>query len=372
MIEARVALLTNFIPPYRVPVLKRLTERVREFRIFVSTNMESDRLWVGNHAGLPVTIQRSLTLKGVLRHGLGYIDRRDVHIPYDTLFQLIKFHPDVIISGELGVRTTLAMTYAVVTGSKLVIWATLSERTEAARGLLRRALRRALFPRAHRVLVNGESGRRYVQRFGVPPEKVICVPQSSRLVSQKHLYSFFQGGPGRLLYVGYLEQLKGLAPFVAVLSRWCEQHVSRRVVLTVVGEGPVRTQLESMHPPANLSVNLIGNVGYEQVAAYYRAADLFVFPTLGDEWGLVVNEALASGLPVVGSVYSQAVEELVRTGENGWTFAPDEPESMSRALDDALSADEPTLTKMREAAKKSVEWLTPEYTAERILEAITS
>ena len=54
-----------------------------------------------------------------------------------------------------------------------------------------------------------------------------------------------------------------------------------------------------------------------------RKVGVLVFPTLADEWGLVVNEALAAGVPVLGSLYSQAVEELVRDGENGWTFRPD-------------------------------------------------
>ena len=56
------------------------------------------------------------------------------------------------------------------------------------------------------------------------------------------------------------------------------------------------------------------------MAEVYAKASLFAFPTLADEWGVVVNEAMAAGLPVLGSIYSQAVEELVEDGVSGWVF----------------------------------------------------
>ena len=61
---------------------------------------------------------------------------------------------------------------------------------------------------------------------------------------------------------------------------------------------------------------------HERMAEVYAKASLFAFPTLADEWGVVVNEAMAAGLPVLGSIYSQAVEELVEDGVSGWVFRP--------------------------------------------------
>jgi glycosyltransferase involved in cell wall biosynthesis len=91
---------------------------------------------------------------------------------------------------------------------------------------------------------------------------------------------------------------------------------------------------------------------------------------LADEWGLVVNEAMASGLPVLGSLYSQAVQELVEDGVTGWTFHPDRADEMYTAVDRALSTGEDRLEEMRVSATTRVEYLTPDYLAERILEAI--
>ena len=67
-----------------------------------------------------------------------------------------------------------------------------------------------------------------------------------------------------------------------------------------------------------------------------------MLPSLADEWGLVVVEALSQGTPVVGSIYSEAVASLVAPGVNGFSFAPDDPTQFASALDDAaqLSVDD--------------------------------
>ena len=67
------------------------------------------------------------------------------------------------------------------------------------------------------------------------------------------------------------------------------------------------------------------------------AQRILAFPTLADDWGLVVTEAMASGLPVLGSIYSQAVEELVRDGESGWLFRPDSSDDVEAKLNSALT-----------------------------------
>jgi hypothetical protein len=85
---------------------------------------------------------------------------------------------------------------------------------------------------------------------------------------------------------------------------------------------------------------------------------------------LVVNEALAAGLPVFGSRYSQAVLELVRDDVNGWTFHPDRGQELDRALDRMLTADLATLAAMRQSARRSIRHLTPELASDRFLQAI--
>ena len=85
---------------------------------------------------------------------------------------------------------------------------------------------------------------------------------------------------------------------------------------------------------------------------------------------MVVNEAMAAGLPVLGSLYSQAVEELVRDGHNGWYFRPDSQGEMYSALDRALNTSDAKVLEMRSNARKTVEYLTPAYEADQVLGAV--
>jgi hypothetical protein len=368
----RVALLTNFIPPYRAPLYRALAGQAEELRIYLSTPMEPNRPWPTDWRGLTVTIQRNLTLQMVGRHPRGFSERLYVHIPYDTLWLLARYRPTVVISCELGLRTLQAALYRLIAPkSRLIVWATLSEQSEQGRGRLRTWLRRWILRRADAVLVNGESGARYIGRFAVPPRHIFRAPYTTEM-------SAFTATPPhrtpdqayRLLYAGQFVERKGLVPFLTVLARWGESHPDRAVEFWLAGDGPLRTMLHAMPLPRNVTLRFLGNVAYDDLPGLYAQVGIFVLPTLADEWGVVVNEALASGVPVLGSMYSQAVEELVHDTTTGWTFHSGCADEIYAALDCALTTPPEMLDAMRPRAREAVRDLTAPLIGQRIVAAI--
>jgi glycosyltransferase involved in cell wall biosynthesis len=117
-------------------------------------------------------------------------------------------------------------------------------------------------------------------------------------------------------------------------------------------------------------VRILDAVSYDRLPMLYANADIFVLPTLADEWGVVVNEAMAAGLPVLGSRHSQAVEELVTEDDTGWTFAPENHETVYDALDRALGSNSDTRQRMGTFARRRVLELTPERVADRIAKTL--
>ena len=369
---ARVVFLTNFLPPYRSPVLRSLSAHVLALKTFVSTKMEANRNWAADWDELDVDVQKCFTKKTLDKHPSGFTQETYVHLPYDTLLKLTKFRPDVVISGEMGARTIQAVLYRIAAPrSRLIIYADLSEHTELGRGRTRMLLRRWMVRHADAILVNGNSGARYVKSLGAPETKIFRVPYAT----DTSLYAGAMAIKKRtqatkLLHVGQLIERKGIVLFLHRLSAWAVNNSGRQLELILVGDGPLRASIEAINTPTNLKVTLIIPMAYSEMPAIYAQADIFVLPTLADSWGLVVNEAMAAGLPILGSGKSQAVEELVQDGETGWIFNPDEPDDVESALGRALSEPRETLAKMGERAREVAIGVTAQVATEQMIRAI--
>jgi len=366
----RVALLTNFVPPYRSPLFRILTERFGAFRIFVSTRMEPNRHWESDTDGLDIEILRGLTLNRTERHPHRFSNPVFVHLPLSAGFQLRKMQPDVVVSSQLGLASLMAAAYCLFhRESALVLWLTLSEVSELGRGWFRGLVRRRLLARAQAVMVNGESGARYARSLGTAKEKIFRIYQAVDNAAFADVRERPQRAGRQLLFVGSIEPRKGLTPFLGHLSHWANNHPSRSVELRVAGSGEGLDE-GGRDFPVNLVVREIGETPYARMPSIYADASLLVFPTLADEWGLVVNEAFAAGVPVLGSRYSQAVEELVEDDVTGWTFHPDREDECRDALERALDTSDEELDGMRAACRERIASFTFETTADRMSEAI--
>jgi len=226
-------------------------------------------------------------------------------------------------------------------------------------------------PRADAVLVNGEAGARYIRRFGVPEQKIFHVPYITQNEPFLALPLSRSGAAARrLLFSGQLIGRKGIDLFMDALNAWALAHPHQEVEFWLLGDGPLKSRLAETKRPENLHLRFMANIPYRDLPAVYAQAGILAFPTLADEWGMVINEAMASGLPVLASAYSQAVEELVTEGETGWIFHPDRPDEMLDALDRALTANLGQLNAMRAQARARLEPLTPVFAADRVLAAL--
>ncbi|HLJ15610.1 MAG TPA: glycosyltransferase family 4 protein [Bryobacteraceae bacterium] len=361
----KVALFTNIIPPYYRPVFEHLRDLFHGLKIFVSAPSEPNRDWNSDWGKLPVTVQKCWTYTTHWQHEQGFSDKVWRHFPYDTLLCLIRDKPDVVISIQLGFRTLQAVIYRkLVRKSRLIIWTGLSEHTEKGLPAWRIAQRKALLSVADAVLVNGASGVNYLMSLGIPREKIFLEPYCAEILPYLELpLEREENIARRLLYVGQLTTRKGIEPFLKVFSEWLRKHPSAACEFWIAGDGPLRAELESIPVPPQLKLRFLGSIAYENLPGLYAQAGIFVFPTLADEWGVVVNEALAAGLPVLGSLYSQAFEELVEDGVNGWTFRPDHPEEIYLALERMMATEKEKLATMRRAGRTRAGALTPEFGA---------
>jgi glycosyltransferase involved in cell wall biosynthesis len=141
-------------------------------------------------------------------------------------------------------------------------------------------------------------------------------------------------------------------------------------LLLLIGTGPEEPELRALVADLGISRVLFnGHVNYDEIAKLYAVADVFVMPTLEDNWSLVVPEAMACGLPIICSIYNGCYPELVHDNVNGWVFDPLDPEDTFRVLDACLS-NRGELKRMGEASRGIVASHTPARAATTILDAV--
>ena len=139
--------------------------------------------------------------------------------------------------------------------------------------------------------------------------------------------------------------------------------------VVLLGDGPLREALNSQLSTLNLHahVHLPGFKPYDELPVYYALAKAFVHASTTEQWGLVVNEAVASGLPVIVSERCGCVPELVRG--NGFTFDPiDERELPSRLLQIASLSDDERRS-LGDASYRIAENFAPEHFGEGLEQA---
>ncbi|MEZ0314469.1 MAG: glycosyltransferase family 4 protein [Myxococcota bacterium] len=142
--------------------------------------------------------------------------------------------------------------------------------------------------------------------------------------------------------------------------------------ICIVGEGPLGPSIAEWLSTSRLSgfVSVIGYLPYERMPALYRAADLFVLPSLYDPNPLSVVEALHAGLPLLVSRRLGNLPEALRQGENGFSFEPDDSADALRAAKAAFEASREKLAIMGQSSLVRARFWQTEGAVARFLDTI--
>lgn len=225
-------------------------------------------------------------------------------------------------------------------------------------------------------LVGGNEHARYLEALGMPKENIAFGYDA---VDNEHFRSAPEAMPEDLLQLGrgyffccarFVPE-KNLARLIKAYDIYRRRVGGSGHLLVLAGDGPELGELRSLVESLGLvsEVVFVGFRDYRELPAFYQRAEWFVLPSTSEPWGLVVNEALASGLPVLVSVRCGCATELVREGHNGWTFDPYSVGSIADVLVRAhLSSDQKV--QMRLHSLDAVEQYGPEAFATGAMKAV--
>jgi glycosyltransferase involved in cell wall biosynthesis len=244
----------------------------------------------------------------------------------------------------------------------------------------KRLLLRALFRRATGLYVGAQS-RRYFAHYGIPPERLVGAPHcvdNRYFQAQADLLRPHRGGIRArfgvtddapvVLYSGKLIPKK--QP-LALVEAYARVRRERPCWLLLAGEGPERAAItERVARDGVPGVRLAGFLNQSELPAAYAAADLFVLPSGWDEtWGLVVNEALNFGLPVIVSDRVGCGEDLVRPGWNGFVVGHADADGLARAIGGLVAADPAARATLGARGRTLVDGYSVEHCADGIVAA---
>jgi glycosyltransferase involved in cell wall biosynthesis len=349
-----VALVTNYLPPYRVPLYRLLAERYGvELYCFGGEGRyvpEAFRDLDGQLAQAPFPA-----------HPLG--SQRDA--------AAVAGEHRAVIAATTG-RVALPSAYRAARRARrpFVLWASLWAHPRTAAHLLSYPLLRRIYRRADAIVTYGPHVSRYVGGYRGRPNGVFEAPQA---VEPDLFGAEVEAEPGRrwraqaglpeegplVLFAGRLEREKG----VDLLLRAWKHLAHPRAWLCLIGDGPRR------RPAGGARVRFTGSLERERLPIAYATADVVVVPSIRtrrflEPWGMVCNEAMSQGRPVIASDAVGAVAGgLVRDGETGLVVKANDEHLLADAIGRLLH-DAALCERLGEGARKAVEAYTYERAAD--------
>jgi 1,2-diacylglycerol 3-alpha-glucosyltransferase len=340
----RLVILTEIISPYRIPLFNALAlnEDVDLHVIFLAETDPDLRQWPiykdeikFSHQVLPSWRKRWGKYNALLNRGVGSA--------------LGAAAPDVILCGGYNyVASWQALFWARTHHIPFLLWSE-SNVQDLRRGhALVEFLKSEFLRRCTGFVVPGRSSLEYLRALKIRvPEiderRIFTAPNAvdNNLFASGAATAHANADARRreldlperyFLFAGRLVPEKGVFELLSAYAK-LKASVREQIGLVFVGDGESRRQLE-LHT-ASISPGVVRFAGFAQreaLAAYYAFADVLVLPTYTDTWGLVVNEAMACGLPVILSRAAGCASDLVRESETGLLIPPRDVDALAKAL----------------------------------------
>lgn len=338
--QPRLAILTNILSPYRLPLFEELARLTGATRVFLMSETEENRHWALPEFSFPVEV-----LPGFHWRPPGHDS--SMHLNAGVSRALTRFAPDAVLSGGFSLANVLAARYCRARDVAYFGWGEVSLRDRTSRSRVRRWFRRHMTRAAAGAIASSSESRDAFISYGADPGDVLLslLPidvdgfrvQAEQSRTSPGLASLRKRYPGRiLLSVSQLIPRKGCLEMLDIFSR--VQAEVPDASLVFLGAGPELERLQAEVLARKLRhVFFEGFVQADELPRYFAVADLFVFHTLFDTYGVVLAEAMASGLLSCASVHASATRDLIENGTNGFTIDPRNARACADAILNALA-----------------------------------
>ncbi|NER26930.1 MAG: glycosyltransferase family 4 protein [Symploca sp. SIO1C4] len=287
---------------------------------------------------------------------------------------LTQINPDVLaIAGYFRLSMLAALEWNL-RHRKPTILLSATKEDDAPRSWLFETSKSWLFKRYKAALVGGNSHKRYLIKLGMSAESIFF---GYNVVDNEIFHPDKIKGLPKPLNRPYFLAINRFVPkknLLLLLSAYGTYHQSagsKAWDLVLCGDGQLRSDIEKYLSEFSSQdcIHLPGFLQQDELLPYFAHASCFIHASIQEQWGLVVNEAMAAGLPVLISNRCGCFEDLVIEGINGFGFDPENPKQLTDLML-KISSGEIDLNKMGQAALKHIQKFSPDYFAQGLIQAV--
>jgi glycosyltransferase involved in cell wall biosynthesis len=327
-----LAIVTGSLTPYTMRAYDEFARRCGEdLHVFTCARIEPHRAWQipeANHF-------KHVVLSGFRwhRHDVSHFYANPSIVP-----RLARLKPETMAVAAFSPTMALAVAYARATGMPYGIATDGTLETDPGeQSRPHRLMRQMMVPGAHYGICASEASVALLERWGLRKGCGVVVPIVSAWDAPPSLNTYDQRPFDVILAGGINDSIKGVLFFAEVVERLSAR--GHRLRVRVTGKGPQRDELAARLEAAGAEARFDGALQPADMPDALGSAKVLVFPSRQDAWGLVANEAVLCGTPVLGSPHATSSPYFVERFGVG-LVRPLDVDAWCDALVDMLSGSE--------------------------------
>lgn len=334
--------------------------------------------------GLPFRVQERSELNVITLFPERNLNEISPFLLSQKLLQTLQeFAPKyVALCGYHRIENIAALAWAKLTRSSAILMLD-SKRDDAPRRVIQEWLKGLLVQQFNSYLVAGTPHRQYIITLGgcnahifegydVVDNQLFAEAAHAARLSAEQIRANFDLPQRYFMAACRFVPKKNLPMLLEAYRLYREIHPIEGWGLVICGGGPLEEKLHQLIENRKIpDVYLPGFQKDRELGKYYGLASCFIHPSIQEQWGLVVNEAMAAGLPVLVSQTCGCVQSLVQEGVNGFTFNPTDPSALAQLMSQ-MTQNEAQLESMGAASVHIIERYAPEKFAESLVRAMAA
>lgn len=339
----KVAIITNYPSPYRIPLFEELSKHINLTVYFTSISKKNGKLKIKDK-------RRQWNIKDDYNFKYKFLPGFTIPLPgggnYDVNISILKEiernkFDAIVLGGYDSFTTQFSFFWSKFRGIPVVLWSGSTFFEDKLVRKLSKPLISYIVRNSNAYIVYGSRAKDYIISLGGYSKKIYIATNvgdvnfflekndlyNSKIEMIKRQYDI--ESKYNILFVGALSKRKGAKNLINAFKKFKNNNQDWGLIL--VGNGPEKEHLQEISESVS-DIYFYDFVKPTDLPRYYSVADIFILPTSSDPFSIVISEAMASGLPVVSTFKNGASTDLIIDGYNGYVIKDKDPDEIYRIM----------------------------------------